>query len=764
MEQNMVHFNHFSIVEKTLAEKLAELETLGFKLSSSSDTKTILKEFLDKAPIDDRALQATTDLNLTDFLKSDETLNWNIFWTIALQLQDFVVNFEFEVEKADEFAKTVNLPRTNGELSSENLISALYLLLLSRRKTGMTLVEYWVSEGLLPVDNQYHFFNDKALATFDTSSVKREKIWVETPLDTQNRGEYDLIYVEIHRPVFNGELPSVMTASPYHTGMNDAASDKALHKMEGDLAEKTPGEISVTARLPKDPGYEKKPAEAVVNEAEQTFTHSWTYSLNDYFLARGFASIYVAGVGTKDSDGFQTSGDYQQIYSMKAVIDWLNGRARAFTSRQRDKEIRADWANGKVAMTGQSYLGTMSYGVATTGVDGLEVILAQAGISSWYHYYREGGLVRSPGGFPGEDLDSLAELTYSRNMAGADYLAGNSKYQTQLAEMSRDLERSSGDYNQFWEDRNYLPNVHNVKADVLILHGLQDFNVTTDQALNYWKSLPAGARKHAFLHRGAHLPIHNWQSIDFTEVINTYFSAKLLSRPLNLELPAVVLQENGQYEHWTSVDAWEKSDETVIPLGDHHVSFENSYKHADFVRYGQNFQTFKNELFEGKIIDNAAVLDLSLPSALTINGTAKIELKLKINDSKGLVSVQLLDFGTKKRLPDAPVPIEPLSLDRGRLFKQEHLLEIPLRPSPYQVISKGFLNLQNREGLLSIRPVQPGEWMTVEIPLLPTIYSLDAADKLRLLIYSTDFEHTVRDNREATYEIDLSQSKLILPN
>ncbi|MDR2977056.1 MAG: Xaa-Pro dipeptidyl-peptidase [Streptococcaceae bacterium] len=760
----MVHFNHFSLVEKTLAEKLDELNNLGFQFAGLNE-KEILEEFLRRTPINETELQATSSSNLMDFLTSTEAMNWNAFWAIALQLQGFVANFEFEIDKANDFARSVNLPRIEGELSTDNLISALYLLLLSRGKGGMTLVEAWVSEGLLAVDNQYHFFNDKVLATFDTAAVKSEKVWVETPVDTQNRGQYDLVCVEIYRPLYEGgKVPSVMTASPYHVGMNDVASDKGLHKMETDLAEKTAGKISTYPRLPEDPAYAKTPADELVSEAEQSFTHGWTYSLNDYFLARGFASIYVAGVGTKDSDGFQSSGDYQQIYSMKAVIDWLNGRARAFTSRRRDKEIKADWANGKVAMTGQSYLGTMSYGVATTGVDGLEVILAQAGISSWYNYYREGGLVRSPGGFPGEDLDSLAELTYSRNMTGADYLAGNEKYQTQLAEMTKDLNRTTGDYNQFWEDRNYLPNVKNVKADVLILHGLQDFNVTTDQALNYWNALPAGAHKHAFLHRGSHLPIHNWQSIDFTEVINTYFTAKLLDRPLNLELPPVVLQENGKYESWTSVDAWGKDEKTELTLGDHHVKFENAYENADFIRYGQNFQTFKSELFEGKITENAVLLDLSLPFAVMINGAPILEIKLKINDSKGLISAQLLDFGNKKRLPDTPVPVESLALDRGRLFKQENLVEIPLRESQYQVISKGFLNLQNRENLTTICPVTAGEWMTVRMSLQPTIYSLEETDNLRLLIYSSDFEHTVRDNRDVTYEIDLSQSKLILPD
>ena len=74
----------------------------------------------------------------------------------------------------------------------------------------------------------------------------------------------------------------------------------------------------------------------------------------------------------------------------------------------------------------------MSNGLATTGVDGLEVIIAEAGISSWYNYYRENGLVTSPGGYPGEDFDSLAELTYSRNLLGGDYLHHNAAHQAYL--------------------------------------------------------------------------------------------------------------------------------------------------------------------------------------------------------------------------------------------------------------------------------------------------------------------------------------------
>ena len=134
-----------------------------------------------------------------------------------------------------------------------------------------------------------------------------------------------------------------------------------------------------------------------------------------------------------------TSGDYHQIEAYKNVIDWLNGRCRAFTDHSRQREIKATWSNGKVATTGISYLGTMSNGLATTGVDGLEVIIAEAGISSWYNYYRENGLVTSPNNYPGKDFKSLTELTYSRNLRAGEYLRYNDSYQASLDQQRKDL-------------------------------------------------------------------------------------------------------------------------------------------------------------------------------------------------------------------------------------------------------------------------------------------------------------------------------------
>lgn len=762
-----MRLNHFSIIQKTDDQQNAELTELGFNFSSTGSAKAHLEHYLTTAPIHMTSIAANDTQSVLEFLKSDSPLTWDIFYSIGLQLLGFVAHFDFQLSNAVDFAQSINIPMIElsaDEPSADATLSAIYLLLNTRRQNGMSLVEHWVSEGMLPLDNHYHFFNDKSLATFDTSRLIREVVYVESAVDTENRGSYDLIKIEIIRPHFDGQLPVVMTASPYHFGTNIKANDAKLYDMAGHLAEKRIEQIKLHDTPLHLPDYPKTDIPmADQNQATELFTHTWTYSLNDYLLARGFASIYVASVGTRDSDGFQTSGDYQQIAGVTAVIDWLNGRARAFTTRQKTRQIKADWANGHVAMTGKSYLGTLAYGAATTGIVGLDVILAEAGITNWYDYYRENGLVRSPGGYPGEDLDVLAELTYSRNLDGADFVANNPTYQKQLADMSQALDRTSGDMNNFWQARNYLPNIKQVKADVLIVQGLQDFNVTPSHAFKFWQALPSTVTKHAFLHQGSHIYMNNWQSIDFSETINAYFTAKLLDRELTLTLPPVIWQQNSIAQTFESLAEFGSLTNLTLPLDktDAEQTFDNHYPETVFNQYSQDFHRFKADLFDGKA--NACLLDITLPQTLQVNGQIRLDLRLKLNDTKGLLSAQILDASPRQQLSDVSSLIDPKAIDRGRNFMLDDLRELSLTKKAHHVVTKGFVNLQNRNGLTEVTSIPADEWFEVSLALQPTIYNWQAGDCLRIVLYSTDFEHTIRDNREVTYTIDLSQSHLTLP-
>ncbi len=414
-------YNQYSYLSVDQKDILKELKEIGFDLPTHLPEKELFEWFVRKVyftykntdyPLSNLVADAETDL--LSYFQSDREWSPNIFYTVALQLLGFRYFIDFE--NTDSFLKEVQIPIEYG-----NLVENLYHLLNTRTVKGNLLIEQLVSDGLIPEDNRYHFFNGKSLATFNSHDVIREVVYVESRIDSDQDGLPDLIKVNIIRPRYEGKIPAVMTASPYHQGTNDKASDKALYNMNVDLEKKEARSIQVSQPTLEtvDPVGEAR----LVSEAEETLTHiNSSYTLNDYLLARGFANLYVSGLGTKDSQGLMTNGDYRQIEAYKNVIDWLNGRCRAFTDHSRQRQIKADWSNGKVATTGISYLGTMSNGLATTGVDGLEVIIAEAGISSWYNYYRENGLVTSPGGYPGEDFDSLAELTYSRNLRAGDYL------------------------------------------------------------------------------------------------------------------------------------------------------------------------------------------------------------------------------------------------------------------------------------------------------------------------------------------------------
>lgn len=754
-------YNQFSYIKTDLKTKILELEALNFKVSESFNDKENLKNFLDCLffNYDDKLsayshLLADFNMSLSDFLESDKNLSEDIFFTITLQLLGFIPHIEFSDSLA--FIKTLDLPVT---YEKGQIISSLYHLLLTKQKNGMTLLDDLISKGYMKADNDYHFFNGKSLATFDTTSLIREAVYIETPLDTDQDGQLDLVKAYIIRPKTSHSLPVMMTASPYHAGVNEKANDKKLHNMQVALHTKEAHHITVNDTPLEN--YVYPSSDAPISLATETFGHISSYKLNDYFLARGFANIYVSGVGTAGSTGFMTSGDYEQIESFKAVIDWLNGRATAYTSPAKTHRVLADWSNGHVATTGKSYLGTMSTGLATTGVDGLKVIIAESAISSWYDYYRENGLICSPGGYPGEDLDVLTELTYSRNLLGGDYLRYNTIYQELLDQQSKALDRESGDYNQFWHDRNYLPHAKNISCEVVFTHGLQDWNVKPRHVFNIFNAIPEGLNKHLFLHHGEHVYMHNWQSIDFKESMNALLSEKLLGHKNDYQFGTLIWQDNLMEQTWRELEEFGGKNYRSLSLGQEKKLIDNHYPQDLFESYSKNFNTFKQDLFKGQA--HQIIIDLTVKEDILLNGEIKLHLKLKSSTNKGILSAQILDYGKKKRLPDLPSLVALDSIDNGQNFAREDLKEIKLKESDYRVISKGVLNLQNRNHLLQIDEVQKQNWITFDFSLQPSIYRLKANDKLRILLYTTDFEHTIRDNSNYILTIDLAESSISLP-
>src|SRR5690606_38516363 len=204
--------------------------------------------------------------------------------------------------------------------------------------------------------------------------------------------------------------------------------------------------------------------------------------------------------GTGLSQGCPTVGDSPERLAPKAVIDWLNGRARGFTSRTGNEEVKATWSTGKVGMIGTSYNGTLPLAAATTGVEGLEVVIPVSPNTSYYHYYRSNGLMRHPGGWLGEDIDFLYDYVHSQNPERRAVC--NRIYRDGQFVEGRD--RVTGDYNTFWAERDLLNKIENVKAAVLMAHAFNDWNVVPEHSVRISEALKGRVPLMQYFHQGGH--------------------------------------------------------------------------------------------------------------------------------------------------------------------------------------------------------------------------------------------------------------------
>lgn len=797
--------NQFALLPVDSEQAQAELRTIKFIDEDVDAIKTVpavyqallykaFPESEDTTTLNQKlaGILATPTQDLASWLTDAKIVTADVFYRVALQLLEFLPVHDFDMANPFAAYDKMNLPTvTEAEFDRETLLHAWYLLLNTHSKNGKNFIDRLATRGyfapfIYELDTPRPlFFNGKAQPVYDTNAITREVVYVETDFDSDHDGHRDLLKVEILRPVESTEqpVPVLYTSSPYNQGTNDEDGEKLTHNVDVPLTRKDPKPLEYTTIEHLDDFGTVPAARVIADETEwatESFAREQSYTLNDYFLARGFAAVYAAGIGSLDSDGLQTTGDEYEVAGAKAVVEWLHGDRVAFTNKTDNIAIKAWWSNGKIAMTGRSYLGTLATAVATTGVAGLETIVSEAAISSWYDYYRSNGLVIAPDGFPGEDADVLAEETFSRRKRPGDFLKIADEYNQYLAQMGIDQDRETGSYNEFWDARNYLKNVDKIKADVLMVHGLNDWNVKPEQVNNLWHALDkANVSKKIILHQGEHIYINAMRSIDYTDMINLWFSHKLydLDNHADELLPNVIVQDNVQPETWTAYTDWDaRTNSQKFNLHDSQLSatsgndqpsqFNDQLADSIFKNYTKNVAKWENDLkhadspmaghrliFKTKPTDDAQIID----------GRVHVHVKVASSADLGLLSFQLVDYGDAKRFNISPSPLR-VKLDTGFHWREDALNEFTLaKPTPFKMITKGHINLQNRTNAWQSDDLQADEFVELDLELQPTFYQLPAGHQLGLVVYATDFGMTVRGNQDITYSLDETWSYIEVP-
>ena len=555
----------------------------------------------------------------------------------------------------------------------------------------------------------------------DSEKWIRHDLWVETTFDTDGDGKKDRMYVDVTRPIQTDteglKLPVIYESSPYYSGVAPDV-EGGFWDVNHEL-----GEI----------GKERVHAEVVRTGKRPIISNSQVST----WLPRGFIVVHSCSPGTGLSQGSPTVGGKNESLAPKAVIDWLNGRAKGYTTPDGNEKVKAYWTTGKVGMTGTSYNGTIPLAAATTGVKGLEVIIPVAPNTSYYHYYRSNGLIRSPGGYLGEDVDVLYDFIHSGDESKRAY----SNAVIRDTEMKNGMDRITGDYNDFWAGRDYLNHMGTMKAAMLMSHGFNDWNVMPEHSYRiYKKAKEMGLETGIYYHQNAHggqPPI---------SMMNKWFTHYLFGIDNGIEKEtnkAWIVRENDDMSNPTPYKDYPNPDAESISFyltkGAPKVGGLTTTKSSN-----QGKETLvDNYSFTGEILaraenTNHRVLYITpkFSQDVHISGVPKITVKLSSSKPAANLSVWLVSL--------------PWNEGRGTKINDN-------------IITRGWADPQNHSSIRKGEPLAAGKFYEVSFDLMPDDQIIKKGQQIGLMIFSSDKEYTLHPEPGTELTIDLDGTILTLP-
>ena len=417
-----------------------------------------------------------------------------------------------------------------------------------------------IENGMAPTSAAYTDPMDLSY-TNEGSELLRFAVYVETDLDTDMDGKPDLVktMVQVPRSAAEGnyKAPVIYEARPYIAGMyayqpklpeaGSYAFD--ISAMYAQPAKRAPaGETDTLAHAAK-----ADPADWNYTFSNDPFGQEFMQNLTayDYYLVRGFAVVQSAGLGTWGSEGLECCCSQAEADAFHCIAEWLTGKRTAYTDKESNITIEADWSSGRIGMTGRSYAGAMAFEVAASGVEGVDTIVPVAGPSCWYEYNCIQGI--HSGLFSDYDfITDLAATCASRMFADVDAELVKT-YEKYLAALRDAQIALDGDYGDFWAERDFS-RTDGLKCSALIVQGLNDINVRPKHFdLMRDAFLRCGCDVKALLHQNGHVtPANEQMKLDimigehtYTELLNLWFTHELLGADNEAaDLPAFTVQSN----------------------------------------------------------------------------------------------------------------------------------------------------------------------------------------------------------------------------
>ncbi len=559
----------------------------------------------------------------------------------------------------------------------------------------------------------------KVEAFSDPETWIRHDLWVETSFDSDGDGLPDRMHVSVTRPAQTEEglrLPVVYESSPYYAGRG-SMDPRYFWDVRHELYTEPPQRKHFA------------PVERQINRPVISNSQISTW------VPYGYIVVHSSSPGTGYSQGCPTMRPKEEGLAPKAVIDWLNGRAKGYTTQDGDEEVEAYWTTGKVGMIGTSYNGTLALAAATTGVEGLEAIIPIAPNTSYYHYYRANGLIVHPGGYLGEDIDFLYDWIHSNpdRRAYCDQVYRDT-------EMAEHMDRVTGNYNDFWDERDLLNFIEPLNAAVLMAHAFNDWNVMPSHSYRVNEVLKEmDAPLQMYYHQGGHGGAPPF------EMMNKWFTRYLFGVDNGVEDDpmAWVVREGDDrleptpYENFPNPDA--------VPVAFFPTRGAPKAGSLLMEKTGnQGTETLvDNVSFSGSMLAQAEwtnhrllYLTPELEEDLHLSGLAKARIRLSLNKPAANLSVWLVSL--------------PWSEGRNTRITDN-------------IVTRGWADPRNRNCITTSEDLHPGMFYEVSFELEPTDQLIPAGQQLGFMIFSSDKDYTLWPEPGTEITVDLNGTSLTLP-
>jgi len=548
----------------------------------------------------------------------------------------------------------------------------------------------------------------------------RHDLWVETTFNTDGDDKLDRMHVSVTRPKQTDteglKLPVIYVSSPYFAGVAPDV-DGIMWNVEHELGE---------------PAKQERVHPEVTRRGERPIISN---SHLMKWVPRGYIVVHSSSPGTGLSQGSPTVGGENESLAPKAVIDWLNGRVKGYTTPDGNETVEAFWSTGKVGMTGTSYNGTLPLAAATTGVEGLEAIIPIAPNTSYYHYYRSNGLVRSPGGYLGEDIDVLYDFIHSGDESKRPY---NNKT-VRDTEMKNGMDRLTGDYNDFWAGRDYLNQMKDMKAALLMSHGFNDWNVMPEHSYRIFKQAKAqGIPSQIFYHQNGH------GGPPPMTMMNRWFTRYLhgIENDVEKDAESWIVRENDKRDNPTAYDAYPNPEAKPVIL---HLN--KSKNGIGELTTEQNKKQGKETLVDDYTISGKEHALAENSKNRLLFATSKLNQDIHISGESEIT----ISVSSSKAAANLSVWLVSLPWDEGSKTITDN------------IITRGWADPQNHKSLRESKALKPGKFYDLTFKLQPDDQIIPSGQQIGLLIFSSDKEFTLHPKPGTELTVNLDKTSISLP-